>query len=77
MDLMWSVRDKFIHWDHDYQYYEFQRESDALYQPPSYTSSTSNCFHLGQSLQQYLDEDRIHQRYIEATKHFDYQEWCK
>ena len=23
MDFMWSLRDKFIYWDHDYQYCEF------------------------------------------------------
>ena len=50
MNLMWSLRDKLIHWDHDYQYCEFQRESNTLYQAPSYTSSTSNHVHHGQSV---------------------------
>ena len=74
---MWSLRDKLMHWDCNYQYCEFPRESDALYQATSYASSTSNCVHHGQSLQQYLVEDRIHHEYIEAAKHFEYQEWCK
>ena len=73
---MWSLRDKLIHCNHDYQYCEFPRESDALNQALSYSSSTSNCVHCGQSLQQYFEEDRIHHEYIEATKHFEYQEWC-
>ena len=76
MNLMWSLRDKLIHWDHDYQYCEFLSESNALYQAPSCASSTSNHVHHGQSLQQYL-EDRIHHEYIEAAKHFEYEEWCK
>ena len=74
---MWSLRDKLIHWDHNYQYCEFTRESNALYQAPSYASSTSNCIHQGQSLQQYLEKGRIHHDYLEATKHFEYQELCK
>ena len=58
MDLMWSLRDKHIHWNCDYQYCEFSRQFDALYQAPSYASPL-NCIHCGQSLQQYL-EDRIY-----------------
>ena len=77
MHLMCSFRDKTIHWDHDYQYCEFPRESNTLYQAPSYASSTSNHVHYGQSLQQYVEEDRIHCEYVGATKHFEYQEWCK
>ena len=69
---MWSLRDKLIHWDSDYQYCEFPKESDALYQTPSYGSSTLNHVHCGKSLQQYLKEDRIHCEYIEAAKHFEY-----
>ena len=57
---MWSLRDKLIHWDCDYQYCEFPKESDALYQVPSYTSSTSNHVHCGHNLQQYLEEEKIH-----------------
>ena len=41
-DLMCSLRDKLIHWDHGYQYSEFPRGSNALYQAPSCASSTSN-----------------------------------
>ena len=66
-----------IHWDSNYQYCEFPRESNALCQAPSSATSTSNCVCCGQSLQQYLEEDRIHCEYIEATKHFEYQKWCK
>ena len=60
MDLMLSLRDKLIHWDCDYEQYEFPRKSDTLYEVPSYASSTSNNVHHGQSLQHYLEEDRIH-----------------
>ena len=67
---MWSLRDKLIHWDCDYQHCEFPRESDALYQAPSYVSSTSNHVHHGKSLWQYLEEDQIHHEYIEVAKHF-------
>ena len=72
-----SLRDKHICWDCDYQYSKFPREFDAFYQVPGYASSTLNCVHHGESLQQYLGEDRIHHEYLEATKHFEYQEWCK
>ena len=48
--------------------------SDALYQAPSYASSTSNHVHHGRSLWQYLEEDRICHEYIETSKHFEYQE---
>ena len=75
--LMWSLKDRLIHKDCDCQHCEFPRESDALYQAPSYTSSTSNHVHHGKSLQQYLEEDRIHQENIETAKHFEYQEKCK
>ena len=71
---MWSLRDKLIHWDCDYQYCECPRESDALYQAPRYASSTSNHVPYGQSLQQYLEEYRIYCEYIEVAKHFEYQE---
>ena len=74
-DLKWSLKDKVIHGNLDYC--EFPRESDALYQAPSYTSSTSKCVHCGKSLQQYLNEDRVHQEYIKTAKHFEYQEWSK
>ena len=50
-DLMWSLRDKLIHWDHDYQHCEFPRKSESLYQAPGYTSSTSNHIHRGKILQ--------------------------
>ena len=56
-DLMWSLKDKLIHWDYAYQHCEFPRESDTLYQAPSYASSISNHVHHGKSLQQYLEED--------------------
>ena len=71
---MWSSRDKLIHWDQDFKSCDFPRESDALYQAPSYASSTLNCVHHGKSLQQYLEEDRIHHECVEARKHFEYQE---
>ena len=57
--LMWSMKDKLIHWDCGYQYCEFPRESDALYQTPSY-AFTSNHVHHGRSLHQYFRQDRIH-----------------
>ena len=71
-DLMWSLRYKLIHWDHDYQYCGFPRESDTLYQAPSYAFSTSNHVHCGKSLWEYLKEDRIHHEYKAAAKHFEY-----
>ena len=73
---MLPLKDKLIHWNHDYQHCEFPRESDALFQAPIYASSTSNCVHHGKSPQQYLKEDRVHQDYIQTGKHFEYQEWC-
>ena len=76
-DLIHSLRDILIPWDHDYQHCEFPRESDAFYQTPSYTCSTSNNVHHGKSLQQYLEADRIHQEYLQAAKHFEYQKWCR
>ena len=76
-DLKWSLKDKIIHWNLDYQHCEFPRESDTLYQAPSYASSTSNHVHHGKNLQQYLNEDRVHQEYIKITKHFEYQEQSK
>ena len=74
IDLTWSLKEKIIHWDSDYQHCKFPRESDAVYQAPSFASSTSNCIHCGKSLQQYLNEDIIHHEYISATEHFAYQE---
>ena len=60
MNLMWSLRDKLIHWNNDYQYCEFPKTSNALYQAPGYASSTSYRVLCGKSLQQYLKENRIH-----------------
>ena len=76
-DLKWSLKDKIIHWNIYYQHCEFPRESDALYQAPSYASSTSSHVHHGKSLQQYLNEDRIHQECMKIAKKFEYQEWSK
>ena len=58
---------KNIHWDLDYQHCTFPRESDTLYQAPSYASS-KNQVHHGKSLQRYLNEDIINQEYISIAK---------
>ena len=70
-DLMWSLKDKLIHWDCDYQHFEFPREFDTLYQAPSYTSSTSLCVHHANSFQQYLKEDKVHLGYIEKLNNLN------
>ena len=68
-DLKWSLKEKILHWNIDYQHCELPREADALYQAPGYASSTPNHGHHGKSLQQYLNVDRVHQEYIEIAKH--------
>ena len=76
-DLMWSLRDKLIHWDSAINIVSFP-ESPMLYiKHPVMLLLLWIVFIMVKACSSNLKEDRIHCEYIKAAKHFEYKEWCK